>query len=240
MYNNLTHKKYKLKYVGNKMFGGGNFVVSESVKHLINVKDNGSLDVSNSVEEFLSGWRGDTPNNVFRSSYIIRAFSNIDTSKFIVNILNPRGNGSCFYECVYVFLKSFVPDFDETYLSFDTENPTEEKYIKLKKMILNLVKNDERFKDLYYVLGLEDPNCPEIEIPISMINMFFGISVCVVSVNTTYKRCSTQKYYEDFDIENSDKMILLLNDGHVYLVIPTNTGFSSSIVIRNEVFKKIM
>ena len=224
--------KYKTKYVLEKLNQhGGVVIIPEVIRHLLARNSDGSFDVTDSIDAFADRWVGTTPFNLKRRAFLHHCFDPFITThpEVSLNILNPRGNGNCFYECIFMWAKMSLESFP-----FGT-------YEDLKSAVLSLIETDEQYiKDFGDFLQnlleqMRDPNCPDLDIPINKICQMFTIKVCVISIQKKSDNLSGNiRKYGD----GEDCVTIIVAEGHVYLVDP-RTERGSSLSLRCELYESI-
>jgi hypothetical protein len=230
--------KYKNKYLEAKKFNqkGGVVIIPDSLKPLIFVKSDGSFDISDSVASFLSRWAGATSVNVDRQAIFQRYLPVITNLSY--NIINLKGNGSCFYESMFLFLKMTNGE------DFPFAN-----YQDFKAVVISQIKENSELRSIHdaesyseLMRGIEHPDSPDIELPMVTISTFFGIKIC--SINTRMQGRNLTGYigkYNDDGSPDLDCATIIVSEGHVYLVYPTTTDRnSSSKALRIQLYNSIV
>lgn len=220
--------KYKMKYLEakNKLNQtGGIFVIPEKLKPLIRRKEDNSLSVYDSLESFLSEWKGITKSNEDRRIFLNRCIRPIPGCQ--INIIDARGDGNCFYECIFMFLSMTQTDFPF------------ENHEQLKQFIIGQIEDDVELREKYgdelfdeILRGIKDPNCPDLDIPISKVCSLFEKKLCSINfrLNGGVLQGYVSKYGSD---EPNDCITIFISNGHVYLVFPTCERGSSTIIRQN-------
>jgi hypothetical protein len=224
--------KYKMKYIEikNKLNQtGGIFVIPEKIKSLIRRNQDGSLNLYDSLESFLSAWIGQTKSNQDRREFLTRCIIPLPDCQ--INIIDARGDGNCFYECIFMFLSM-------TQIDFPFEN-----HEQLKEYIIGQIETDAELRENYgdyfeeILKGIKDPNCPDLDIPISKVCSLFEKKLCSINfrLEAGVLRGYVRKYGSD---EPNDCITIFVSNGHVYLVFPTCER-GSSISVRQNLFDSI-
>ena len=203
--------KYKNKYLNLKNQIGGAFILPEQLREIVSVTDDGNLDITNSLEQYLARWKGDTPNNIARKNFLINyVFQNI--SKDIdLNFINPKGNGGCFYIAMHIFLK----------LTKTNDVYKHNNYMELFNDILQRIRLIGIVDPMF-----EDPNSPEIEFPMFIISEIYNVQITYLDIRD---RDKIKKYTNN---NVTDSIILLNSEGHINLIFPTEKNGSSNPEIR--------
>ena len=187
----------------------------------VSLNPENGLDISKSMDEFLGRWTGDTENNKNRKIFFRRTLKEIENLEY--NFINARGDGSCFYECIFMFLKLIYG------LDFTKENPEE-----FRKEILDMIYSNVELREMYgeafesVIEPLNDQNCPDVELPITQICNAYNLNACIISYEYTGNK--VYKYYSDKQNEDTENISIILSDHHYYLLFPTSpTGSTSQI-----------
>jgi hypothetical protein len=211
----MSYKEKCLEIKNQLNQSGGMFVIPDKLKPLVQVKDDGTLDISNSIESFLGRWKGITKKNQDRRTFLNRCI--VEIPGVSTNIIDVKGNGTCFYECVFMFLSMTNIDFPFT------------NHEEFKNCIIRGIEDDlelrEQYGDIFNELlnMIKDPNCPDLEIPISKICFLFDIKLC--SINLTLKANDLEGYVRKYnmdDLDDKDCITILVSEGHVLLIYPTD------------------
>jgi hypothetical protein len=228
--------KYKNKYLEAKKIlnqKGGVLTIPENLKSLITQKEHKTLDISDSVDHFLSSnWPHDTPNNRDRRAIFQRYLPDIPDRSY--NIINLRGNGTCFFEAIFLFIK------------MTNDVSVFESYEHLKQILIDTILGDTDLRTEYgeffdeIIKGILDPNSPSIDLLMKKTCDILGIKIC--SINIIMRNTKIKGYVTKFNETGGndlDCITLLVLEGHVYLVFPTNTDGSSSTDLRIELYNSI-
>ena len=198
------------------MAAEASFLPPDNIREILN-KENG---VNDNLESFLAQWKGTTPNNEARAALLrtkLREFGNT------VAFLNPKGNGCCLYECLFMFLKLVQPG-----VPYETYNELREELLQHMHDKMRGLGMSE--KDIHG-MGFSDANCPDIEIAIATFCELHNLSAAVIQHP---RKPSVLK----FRTEGSDDFLtLFVNEGHVYLLFP-HVG-TRSREVRQALFETI-
>jgi hypothetical protein len=181
--------------------------------------------VQTSLESFLEQWKGKTVNNDKRAKTL---GENLGGFKDTVAFLNPHGDGCCFYQAIFMFLKLVqpaIPYRDHMHLRSEL---LARMYRKISTEYGVPEKDVPEFAE---EMGILDPNCPALELALSTFCELHGLCAAVIQHP---REPPTLKFGNI--AQATDFLTLFVNEGHVYLVFPYG---SRSPSVRQVMFNGI-
>lgn len=197
------------------------FYIPQQLQKYVSLNSENELDITKSVEDFLARWTGNTENNRTRRYFFKKTLKELENLNY--NFINARGDGSCYYECIFMFLKLIYGT------SFNKENPEE-----FKKEILDMINCNCELREIYgeafdsIIEPLKDQSCPDIEIPMAQICNAYNLNACIISYEDTGNK--VYKYFSDKKDEDTENISIILSDHHYYLLFPTSLTGSTSLL----------
>lgn len=192
-----------------KRFGLPREVVSE--KYISTEKSNGTTKyyIYDSIYKYLWFYREERYKNEF--GYLLKQFENKD-----MFIINARGNGYCFYNCLYIYLCVINHKNKEEY----------KEPIEVVQKYCTLYEEDARSKGISEKIimseleKMRDPSIPSIEYLMSTCIVELGIKMRIID----FPQINTQ-FPDVFDLSYNDEkynncLTLIQNSGHFFIVLP--------------------
>ena len=193
------------------------FVVPANVRPLLRATES----VQSSVDELLATWSGgDTPNNIHRRQVLESHLPQLEVREGLHTqyaFLNARGDGSCFYGCVYMAALMRDPAIVARWESLEAFQAEVIHLIPAELIRLHGCKSMDDARALMHDFELFDPNCPNIEVPLIVMTKMLNWNACVI-------RFPYEPVLLKYTNEGTmDSILLFENEGHYRLIVPFNT-----------------